>query len=85
MAQFTFLSQLKLRNKFLVLSVIGLLIASVPTVLVLRSASRDLAVFKAERSGMAPVATALNALQLLKIVYCFMWNWRAAERVDANC
>ncbi len=64
MAQFTFLSQLKLRNKFLVLSVIGLLIASVPTVLVMRSASRDLAVFKAERSGMAPVATALNAVQL---------------------
>ncbi|MFL6659342.1 MAG: methyl-accepting chemotaxis protein [Massilia sp.] len=58
------LGRLKLWQTFLVLSLIGLMLASIPTVLYTREAGKALEAYRAEQSGLPAVASVLKTIQL---------------------
>ncbi len=57
-------ASLKLWHKFLILSLIALLLASIPTMLYMREAGKALDAYTAEQEGMSPVASVLKMIQL---------------------
>ena len=60
----TFISNLRLAHKFMLVSIIALLMLAIPTFLVARASQDKLAAAKAELKGMAPVGDALQLLRL---------------------
>ncbi|SFU79543.1 Methyl-accepting chemotaxis protein [Pseudoduganella namucuonensis] len=57
------LDRLLLWQKFIILSVIGLALASIPTALYLREANKSLVAAQTEIAGLAPTATILQVIQ----------------------
>ncbi|MHA4869502.1 methyl-accepting chemotaxis protein [Duganella sp. PWIR1] len=64
MNSYSFLSQLRLAHKFLILSVIALLLASIPTFFYVREAAKGLDAYESEQQGLPQVAEVLKTIQL---------------------
>jgi hypothetical protein len=64
MSLFNLLSRLKLWQSFLVLSLLGLLLAAIPSILYLHETSKSLAAYSAEQQGLPAVARTLRLIQL---------------------
>ena len=60
----SFLERLLLWHKFVIISIIALILTSIPTYLYMREADKNLDAALLETEGLAPVATALKAIQL---------------------
>ena len=60
----SFLQRLRLWQTFLILSLIGVALASIPTYLYVREANKSLAAYADEQVGMPAVATVLKLVQL---------------------
>jgi methyl-accepting chemotaxis protein len=60
----TFISNLRLAHKFMLVGIIALLMLAIPTFLVVRASQDKLTGAKAELKGMAPVGDALQLLRL---------------------
>ncbi len=60
----TFLGQLRLAHKFLILSVIALLLVSIPTFFYVREAATSLEAYQTEQQGLPQVAAVLQTVQL---------------------
>ncbi|HWW73173.1 MAG TPA: methyl-accepting chemotaxis protein, partial [Duganella sp.] len=64
MLAYTFLGQLRLAHKFLILSVIALLLVSIPTFFYVREAATSLAAYENEQQGLPQVAAVMQTVQL---------------------
>jgi methyl-accepting chemotaxis protein len=64
MPAYSFVSQLRLAHKFLILSVIALLLASIPTFFYVREAAKGLDAYKSEQQGLPQVAEVMKTVQL---------------------
>ncbi len=58
------LSRMRLWQKFMLLSVLGLLMASIPTALFLRESNKSLDAYEFEQQGLQPMARVLSMIQL---------------------
>ncbi|WP_295997714.1 methyl-accepting chemotaxis protein [Rugamonas sp.] len=61
---YSLLGRLRLAHKFLILSVIALLLASIPTYFYVREAAKGLDAYLAEQEGMPQVAAVMKTIQL---------------------
>ena len=60
----SFLERLLLWHKFVIISVVALVLTSIPTYLYMREADKSMAAAVLETEGLAPVAAALKTIQL---------------------
>jgi methyl-accepting chemotaxis protein len=63
MPAYSFLGQLRLAHKFLILSVIALLLASIPTFFYVREAAKGLDAYQNEQQGLPQMAEVLRTVQ----------------------